>query len=458
MEKNNYITVTQLNKYLKYKIDNDPNLGIVFLKGEISNFKNHSRGHFYFTLKDETSRINAIMFKTYASLVKFQLYDGMKVLVTGRVSVYEASGSYQIYVEEIMEDGVGSLYLAFEQLKEKLQKEGLFLESHKKKIPKIPRRIGIVTAPTGAAIKDILSTIKRRWPLCETILFPALVQGDLASQDIVKKIKMADTYDLDVLIVGRGGGSLEDLWPFNEEIVARAIYEAKVPIISAVGHEIDFKIADFVADKRAPTPTGAAEMAVPNLPDVKNYLEQVTIRLQKAMTTKLNMASQRLKNLTDRRIFKNPVMIYEAKEQLFDSLFEKLNSNIKAYLNNKINTLNLIKASYIFKNPSVLYIDKIYLYNDTIKKINNNMEKYLINKTNNYQTLLNKLEILNPITTLKRGYTITYNQDMTITSIKDVKVGDKIKSKLKDGFIESEVLNIHEQGENSNIKIELCKN
>ncbi len=449
MEKNNYITVTQLNKYLKYKIDNDPNLGIVFLKGEISNFKNHSRGHFYFTLKDETSRINAIMFKTYASLVKFQLYDGMKVLVTGRVSVYEASGSYQIYVEEIMEDGIGSLYLAFEQLKEKLKKEGLFLESHKKKIPKIPRRIGIVTAPTGAAIKDILSTIKRRWPLCETILFPALVQGDLASQDIVKKIKIADTYDLDVLIVGRGGGSLEDLWPFNEEIVARAIYEAKVPIISAVGHEIDFTIADFVADKRAPTPTGAAEMAVPNLPDVKNYLEQVTIRLQKAMTTKLNMASQRLKNLTDRRIFKNPVMIYEAKEQLFDSLFEKLNSNIKAYLNNKINTLNLIKASYIFKNPSVLYIDKIYLYNDTIKKINNNMEKYLINKTNNYQTLLNKLEILNPITTLKRGYTITYNQDMTITSIKDVKVGDKIKSKLKDGFIESEVLNIHEQGENS---------
>ena len=449
MEKNNYITVTQLNKYLKYKIDNDPNLGIVFLKGEISNFKNHSRGHFYFTLKDETSRINAIMFKTYASLVKFQLYDGMKVLVTGRVSVYEASGSYQIYVEEIMEDGVGSLYLAFEQLKEKLKKEGLFLESHKKKIPKIPRRIGIVTAPTGAAIKDILSTIKRRWPLCETILFPALVQGDLASQDIVKKIKMADTYDLDVLIVGRGGGSLEDLWPFNEEIVARAIYEAKVPIISAVGHEIDFTIADFVADKRAPTPTGAAEMAVPNLPDVKNYLEQVTVRLQKAMTTKLNMASQRLKNLTDRRIFKNPVMIYEAKEQLFDSLFEKLNSNIKAYLNNKINTLNLIKASYIFKNPSVLYIDKIYLYNDTIKKINNNMEKYLINKTNNYQTLLNKLEILNPITTLKRGYTITYNQDMTITSIKDVKVGEKIKSKLKDGFIESEVLNIHEQGENS---------
>ena len=449
MEKTNYITVTQLNKYLKYKIDNDPNLGIVFLKGEISNFKNHSRGHFYFTLKDETSRINAIMFKTYANLVKFQLYDGMKVLVTGRVSVYEASGSYQIYVEEIMEDGVGSLYLAFEQLKEKLQKEGLFLESHKKKIPKIPRRIGIVTAPTGAAIKDILSTIKRRWPLCETILFPALVQGDLASQDIVKKIKMADTYDLDVLIVGRGGGSLEDLWPFNEEIVARAIYEAKVPIISAVGHEIDFTIADFVADKRAPTPTGAAEMAVPNLPDVKNYLEQVTIRLQKAMTTKLNMASQRLKNLTDRRIFKNPVMIYEAKEQLFDSLFEKLNSNIKAYLNNKINTLNLIKASYIFKNPSVLYIDKIYLYNDTIKKINNNMEKYLINKTNNYQTLLNKLEILNPITTLKRGYTITYNQNMTITSIKDVKVGDKIKSKLKDGFIESEVLNIHEQGENS---------
>ena len=289
MENNKYITVTQLNRYLKYKIDNDPNLGIVFLKGEISNFKNHTRGHFYFTLKDDTSRINAIMFQGNASKMKFLPVDGMKVLVTGRVSVYEASGAYQIYVDSMLEDGVGSLYLAFLQLKEKLEKEGLFKNEHKRVIPKIPQRIGIITAPTGAAIKDILSTIKRRFPLVETILFPALVQGENAKDDIVKKIKIANTYDLDVLIVGRGGGSIEDLWPFNEEIVARAIYESKIPIISAVGHEIDFTIADFVADKRAPTPTGAAEMAVPDKTDIQSYLNQINIRLEKAIYNKINI-------------------------------------------------------------------------------------------------------------------------------------------------------------------------
>ena len=281
MNNKKYITVTQLNRYLKFKIENDPNLGLIFLRGEISNFKNHTRGHFYFTLKDETSRINAIMFSTNTKKIKFMPSDGMKVLVTGRISLYEASGGYQIYVEEMIEDGVGNLYIAFEQLKERLQKEGLFNPEHKKKIPKIPNKIGIITASTGAAIKDILSTIKRRFPLCETILFPTLVQGEFAKDDIVKNLKIADDYNLDVIIVGRGGGSIEDLWPFNEEIVARAIYEAKTPIISAVGHEIDWTISDFVADMRAPTPTGAAEMAVPNKEDVINYIEQIKIRLIK---------------------------------------------------------------------------------------------------------------------------------------------------------------------------------
>ena len=442
MENNKYITVTQLNRYLKYKIDNDPNLGIVFLKGEISNFKNHTRGHFYFTLKDDTSRINAIMFQGNASKMKFLPVDGMKVLVTGRVSVYEASGAYQIYVDSMLEDGVGSLYLAFLQLKEKLEKEGLFKNEHKRVIPKIPQRIGIITAPTGAAIKDILSTIKRRFPLVETILFPALVQGENAKDDIVKKIKIANTYDLDVLIVGRGGGSIEDLWPFNEEIVARAIYESKIPIISAVGHEIDFTIADFVADKRAPTPTGAAEMAVPDKTDIQSYLNQINIRLEKAIYNKIKIYRQQLNNLESSQIFKNPYRMYEIKEQMFDVLYEKLTKEIKLILKNKLDNLNLLKTSFVFKNPNVFVIDKVYLYNDLIKKININIEKIITSKNNNYINLLNKVEVLNPITTIKRGYSIVRINDKAITSIKNIKKGDILTNQLRDGNIKSEVIQI----------------
>ena len=389
MEKNNYISVSALNKYLKYKIENDPNLGIVFLKGEISNFKNHTRGHFYFTLKDDTSRINAIMFQTNASKIKFTPKDGMKVLVTGRVSVYEASGAYQIYVEDLQEDGVGNLYTAYLELKEKLEKEGLFLESHKKKIPKIPNTIGIVTAPTGAAIKDILSTIKRRWPMAKTILFPSLVQGEFARDDIVKNIKLANTYPLDVLIVGRGGGSIEDLWPFNEEIVARAIYESKVPIISAVGHEVDFTIADFVADMRAPTPTGAAEMAVPHIDDVENYLLQMNIRLKKTISHKINQKSEKLNYLKTSFIFKNPYRMYEVKEQIYTNLYDKLENIISLYMKNKYDNLDKIKNSFIFKNPNILVVDKVYLYNDLVKRLNLGIDKLLNNKSNTYLNCFN---------------------------------------------------------------------
>ena len=310
-----YITVSQLTRYIKYKIDNDINLNEVFLKGEISNFKAHSRGHFYFTLKDEKSRINAIMFASNTKKIKFIPQDGMKVLVTGKISVYEATGGYQIYVNDMLEDGVGNLYIAFEQLKEKLEKEGLFREEHKVRIPKIPKRIGVITAPTGAAIKDIISTIKRRWPLTEVYLFPSLVQGDAAAEDIVKQIKRAEEFNLklDTLIVGRGGGSIEDLWPFNEEIVARAIYNCPIPTISAVGHEIDYTIADFVADLRAPTPTGAAEMAVPQLSDMKNYLRQVNIRLNNTINNLIKTDKRRLSDILNRNIFKNPINIYQTK-------------------------------------------------------------------------------------------------------------------------------------------------
>lgn len=414
-----YISVSQLTRYIKYKIDNDVNLNEVFLKGEISNFKAHSRGHFYFTLKDEGSRINAIMFASQTKKIKFVPQDGMKVLVTGKISVFEANGGYQIYVNEMLEDGVGNLYIAYEQLKKKLENEGLFNKDHKKEIPHIPKRVGVVTAPTGAAIKDIISTIKRRWPLTEIYLFPSLVQGEDAKEDIVKQIKKAENFylPLDTLIVGRGGGSIEDLWPFNEEIVARAIYECKVPTISAVGHEIDFTIADFVADLRAPTPTGAAEMAVPQLSDMKNYLNQVNIRLNNTINNKINNNKRKLNDIMARNIFKNPMIIYEKKELYFDSILERLKFSLKSLTSVKEKELIKVKNSYILKNPHQL------------------LEK----KGNKYLQLVSKLETLSPLLTLQRGYTMTKKEGKVITKSTDVKKKDIIEIVFSDGSVNAEI-------------------
>ena len=413
-----YITVSQLTRYIKYKIDNDLHLNEVFLKGEISNFKAHSRGHFYFTLKDEGSRINAVMFASSTKNIKFIPQDGMKVLVTGKISVFEANGGYQIYVNDMLEDGVGNLYIAFEQLKKKLEEEGLFDQSKKKPISKFPKRVGVVTAPTGAAIKDIISTIKRRWPLTEILLFPSLVQGEEAAQDIVKQIKLSENYEIDTLIVGRGGGSIEDLWPFNEEIVARAIYECKTPIISAVGHEIDFTIADFVADLRAPTPTGAAELAVPAITDITNYINQLQIRLNKSIQTKLTINKQKLKEITSRYIFTNPITIYQTKEMLFDSLLDRLKYATTNLVTIKEKQFDRIKNSYIFKNPYQL-LDK---------------------KSNKYLQLISKLETLSPLLTLKRGYTMTKLDNKVITSSKDTRKGDKLEIEFSDGIVKTEVI------------------
>ena len=414
-----YISVSQLTRYIKYKIDNDVNLNEVFLKGEISNFKAHSRGHFYFTLKDEGSRINAIMFASQTKKIKFVPQDGMKVLVTGKISVFEANGGYQIYVNEMLEDGVGNLYIAYEQLKKKLENEGLFNKDHKKEIPHIPKRVGVVTAPTGAAIKDIISTIKRRWPLTEIYLFPSLVQGEDAKEDIVKQIKKAENFylPLDTLIVGRGGGSIEDLWPFNEEIVARAIYECKVPTISAVGHEIDFTIADFVADLRATTPTGAAEMAVPQLSDMKNYLNQVNIRLNNTINNKINNNKRKLNDIMARNIFKNPMIIYEKKELYFDSILERLKFSLKSLTSAKEKELIKVKNSYILKNPHQL------------------LEK----KGNKYLQLVSKLETLSPLLTLQRGYTMTKKEGKVITKSIDVKKKDIIEIVFSDGSVNAEI-------------------
>ena len=412
-----YITVTTLNKYLKNKFDTDPNIQTLCLKGEISNFKGHTRGHLYFTLKDETSRINAVMFQSSASKLNFVPVDGMKVLVVGRVSVYEPNGGYQIYIQEMQEDGVGNLYLKFEELKKKLSNEGLFLPEHKKAIPKFPTKIGIITAPTGAAIRDILSTLKRRFPSVETILFPSLVQGELAASEIVKQIKKADEYNLDVLIVGRGGGSIEDLWAFNEEIVARAIFEAKTPIISAVGHEIDFTISDFVADLRAPTPTGAAEMAVPNIVDVRNFIKQLDLRLNKNIQNIFTLNNKRLENLKNSYVLSNPLASFEIKEQKLDSLYNDLNNKIKHILEINSKKLSILKENYIINNP----------------------DSFLTTYNNTYELLLNKLNLLNPLNVLSKGYSVVYKDGKSIKDVKNIKKDDEISIRLHKGKINAKV-------------------
>lgn len=387
-----YVTISRINNYLKSYFDNNPHLQHVYLKGEISNFKNHTRGHLYFTLKDEESRLSAVMFQGYANTLNFNPEDGMNVLVEGRISCYPAQGTYQIYVEKMEVDGIGNLYIEFEKLKKKLASEGLFDEKYKKPIPKYPTKIGIITASTGAAIKDILSTIKRRYPICETILFPCLVQGKSAAPDIVKQINTAQEYDLDVIICGRGGGSIEDLWAFNEECVARAIFDSKIPIISAVGHEIDFTIADFVSDLRAPTPTGAAEMAVPTINDVKYMIKQLRHRANEYISNMLKLKKDRLNLIKDSFILKNPLSIYEVKEQKLDMLIDNLNKNIKNILENKNHELVL---------------------------------------------MVNTLKLINPLNILDRGYSIVKKEEKVIKDINDIQIKDNIDIRLKNGNIKA---------------------
>lgn len=420
---NNYISVIELTRYLKDEIDTNPVLQNVYLKGEISNFKAHSSGHLYFSLKDDQSRIKAIMFKSSAAKLTFKPSEGVNVLVRGKISIYEATGDYQIYVTEMLEDGIGNLYIAFENLKKKLELEGLFSKEKKKRIPRISRKIGVITAPTGAAIRDILTTIKRRFPIAEVFLFPALVQGNEASKTIAEQIKKAEEYDLDVLIVGRGGGSFEDLFPFSEEIVARAIYDCNIPIVSAVGHEIDFAISDFVADLRAATPTAAAELVVPNMTDMLNYLNQVKIRLNNVITNLVKYKKNELYNLATNKILKDPKTLYEMQIQKLDILSDNLQ---KIIINNiekeKVKLFNL-SNSYVLTKPSIIY------------------EK----QRNKLNSLIDKCTLLNPIETLKRGYTITKKDNKIITSVKDIKKGDKLTINMSNGNIISEVINIEEE-------------
>ena len=385
------ISVSDLNSYIKDKIGNDEFLNNVYIKGEISNFKHHYTGHMYFTLKDENSLIKCIMFKTYTSHLNFVPKDGMNVLILGTVSVFERDGVYQIYCKAMQEDGIGDLYAKYEALKAKLEEEGLFDEIHKKQIPFMPKTIGVLTSQTGSVIRDIINVSTRRNPNVYLRLLPVPVQGEGAGIKIAEAIRMMNEQNLaDVIILARGGGSLEDLWPFNEEVVARAIFESKLPVISAVGHETDFTIADFVADLRAPTPSAAAELAVANVEDIKRNLDKYENRLAISLNKKLELMKLRYEKVMNLRVFKEPLLRIQDEYVRLD---------------------NMIKQ----------------VYDRTI-------EKY---KESNFvfANLVSKLDSLSPLKTLTRGYSIIQKDNKIVKSKSDLNNGDNIKITLVDGDI-----------------------
>ena len=432
MEVNRYLTISEFTSRLKNVFDSSKLFQNMYLKGEISNFKRHTTGHLYFSIKDENSVINAMMWSRDAANLNFNPADGTKVLVHGRITVYEARGTYQIYVDNMIEDGIGELQIKFEKLKRQLMNEGLFYEidgmyrknpNKVKPLPRFPERIGIVTAPTGAAIKDILSTIKGRYPLCETILFPCLVQGESAKEDIVRQIKNAENYNLDVLIVGRGGGSIEDLWAFNEEIVARAIYECPIPIISGVGHEPDFTITDFVADHRSPTPTGAAKDATPiTKEDLLEFINKDKIRIQNAIKNLIKKQRLIIEKYINSYVIKNPIRMYETKIQRLDWLYDKL------------------------KNLSpIIKCEKEYTKIENLtEKLNIIIKNKLNNTTTKYNNLIEKLELVNPLSILKRGYSVVYKDNSALTDIKKIKKEDKLKIRIFNGEIDVSVIDTKE--------------
>ncbi len=391
------MTVGELNHYIKDVIDNDLMLNNVYIKGEISNFKNHYSGHLYFTLKDENSLIKCVMFKSYTGNLDFVPEDGMSVVVLGSVAVFERDGVYQIYVRGMEVDGLGALYTAYEKLKEKLQNEGLFDEKYKKKIPMLPSSIGVITSKTGAVIRDIINVTTRRFPNVNLKLYPAAVQGKGAAETIVKAIQyFNEAKNVDVIIVARGGGSLEDLWPFNEEITARAIFESKIPVISAVGHETDFTIADFVADLRAPTPSAAGELAVPQIDEVKWKLQMLQRKLALFLRKKVSDQRNRYMVLMNRRVFREPLDRIRQRELLLDN---------------------------------------------KIKQMQNKIQLYLKDVKGKFATQVAILDQLSPLKILSRGYGIIENKDGKILrTVHELHEDDCINIVLQDGKKEAKII------------------
>ncbi|MGP3777504.1 exodeoxyribonuclease VII large subunit [Halanaerobium saccharolyticum] len=389
-------TVQEITEYLQALIKEDALLSDFWISGEISNFYHHSSGHMYFTLKDKNSQLKTVMFKGYNSSLDFEPEEGMQVEARGNLDIYAQRGEYQFYAREMEKAGKGKLYEAFEKLKARLEKEGLFAESKKKEIPFLASKIGIVTSPTGAAIRDILSVMKRRSGNFSVLIVPAHVQGDLAKGEITAGIEYLNSRDdIDLIIISRGGGSIEDLWPFNEEEVARAVYNSKLPVISGVGHETDFTISDFVADLRAPTPSAAAELATANREEILNRLDNLSQRLLNSGAGRVRELKNKLQNISERRIFSSPEELFRDYEQELDSLETKLNHQIERK------------------------------YNDW---------------ENKYQLLYQRLNNLSPLKTLDRGYAILQDQaERTVSSVEQIDQGDQLQARLSDGLLDLEV-------------------
>lgn len=445
MEYDRYISITTLTRYIKRQFDRDPFLQDVWVRGEISNFKHHTRGHMYFTLKDENARIQSVMFFGDNRMLTFRPEDGMKVLARGEVTVYEPYGQYQLYVKEMQPDGIGNLFLAFETLKKKLESEGLFSETVKKPLPKYPKKIGVITSQTGAAVRDIYTTIKRRFPIAKITLFPVEVQGEFAAPSIAKAIKLANQLNRhDVLIVGRGGGSIEDLWPFNEEIVARAIFESEIPIISAVGHETDFTIADFVADVRASTPTAAAELAVPELHEVIEKMVERRNRLIRAMANRLQFEKSRLERLQNAYAFRLPPQLMKQKNQDLDRLLERLKKSMMFIYHSKYEKWKACDQQIRSKHPERLLHQAKEKQELLTKRLIRETKQRLKEKQMHFEHQLSKLSALSPLHVMQRGYSLTMKDGKIIHSIKHVKVDDTIQVQLKDGQLDCRVLGMEE--------------
>lgn len=446
MQEQRYLTVNALTKYIKRKFDADPHLRDLHVRGEISNFKQHSSGHMYFTLKDEKARILAVMFSSQSRLMKFSPENGMKVIVKGDISVYEPSGQYQIYIKEMRPEGIGELFLAYEQLKKRLEAEGLFAVESKKAIPLYPRTVGVITSPTGAAIRDVITTIKRRYPIANILVFPALVQGENAAPSIVKAIEKANNMDgIDVLIVGRGGGSIEELWAFNEEITARAIFLSKIPIISAVGHETDFTIADFVADLRAPTPTGAAELAVPHIEELMDRILQRQTRLLRAMKGKFQFERERLNRANKSYAFRYPHRLYEQKLEQVDKLTEMLVRGTSRLSLLKKSEYDVLQKRLQRNHPREKLIEATSRLDRSQKEINRSMVQVLTKKQNDFERILATLQALSPLKIMERGYSLAYSEEnRLVKSVKQVTVNEQVQIQLTDGSLYCKVENIKE--------------
>ena len=398
-----HFTVSELNAYIKSVFDNDRTLLALSVKGEISNFTHHRSGHLYFSLKDNDGLVRAVMFRSSAEKLKFIPQNGMMVIVRCSVSVYSRDGSYQLYVNSMVPDGVGELYLAYEQLKSKLSEEGLFSSEHKKTIPHFPNSVGVITSPTGAAVRDIINVIKRRFPRTKIYLYPSLVQGDGAPENLIEALDYFDKTNLaDVIIIGRGGGSIEDLWAFNSEPLARRIYAMSIPVISAVGHETDFTICDFVSDLRAPTPSAAAELAVPDVRDVYMHVMNLEDRLRSALSIFVKRKRERLMAIADRGIYQKDTRLFAGQRDILQTHTQHLFSSMIRYYESKKNALML---------------------------------------------LTEKTAALSPLSTLLRGYSVTEKEGSTITGISAVEIGDEISVRVSDGRIIATVKNTEKSNE-----------